>query len=76
MDHKQFESIFGKPEFLKYAYLCSSSICSAQCQKQISVEEASYQDSFDRLDVYNSLATIERMPQYMQMIVFLNVTEV
>ena len=68
-DHKQFESIFGKPEFLEYAYLCSSSICSAQYQKQILVGEASYQDSFDWLDVYSSLATIERMLQYMQMMV-------
>jgi len=68
-DHKQFESIFGKPEFLEYAYLCSSLICSAQHQKHISVGEASYQDSFDWLDVYSSLATIKRMPKYMQMMV-------
>ena len=61
-DHKQFESIFGKPEFLEYAYLWFSSIYSAQHQKQISVEEVRCQDSFDQLDVCNSLATIERMP--------------
>jgi hypothetical protein len=29
MDHMQFERIFGKLEFLKYAYLCSSSVFSA-----------------------------------------------
>jgi len=65
-DHKQFGNFFGKLEFLGCAYLCSSSLCSAQCQKQILVEEADFQVSLDCFDVYNSLATIERRPQYMQ----------
>jgi len=33
MDHKQFENIFGKPEFLEYAYRFFSSIYSTQHQK-------------------------------------------
>ena len=66
-DHKQFGNFFGKLEFLGCGYLCSS-LCSAQCQKQILVEEADFQVSLDWFNVYNSLATIERRPQYMHMI--------
>jgi len=61
MDHMQFESIFGKLEFLEYAYLCSSSIFSAQYEKQVSVKEAKCQDLLDWIGAYNSFATIDRM---------------
>jgi len=64
-DHMQFERIFGKLEFLEYAYLCSSSIFSAH-EKQASVEEAKSQDLHEWIGTYNSLATISRMLQCMQ----------
>jgi len=64
-DHMQLERIFWKLEFLEYAYLCSSSIFSAQ-EKQVSVEEAKCQDLLDWIGAYNSFATIDRMLQCMQ----------
>ncbi len=64
-DHMQFERIFGKLEFLEYAYLCSSSIFSTH-EKQVSVEEAKCQDLLDWIGAYNSFATIDRMLQCMQ----------
>jgi len=64
-DHMQFERIFGKLEFLEYAYLYSSSIFS-QHEKQASVEEAKCRDLHDRIGAYNSIATISRMLQCMQ----------
>jgi len=53
-DHIQFERIFGKLEFLEYAYLCSSSIFSTH-EKQVSVEEAKCHDLLDWIGAYTIL---------------------
>jgi len=65
-DHMLFERIFGKFEFLEYAYLFSSLIFSAQYEKQVLVEEAKCQDLLDWIGAYNSFVTIDKMLQYMQ----------
>lgn len=48
-DHIQFERNFEKLEFLEYAYLCFSSIFSALCEKQGSVQEVENHDLHDRI---------------------------
>jgi len=65
-DHMQFERIFGKLEFLEYAYLCSSSIFSAQYEKQVSIVEAKCHNLLDWIGAYNSFTTIDKMLQCMQ----------
>jgi len=45
--HMLFQRMFEKLKFLEYAYLWSSSIFSAQYEKQVSVEEENCQDLLD-----------------------------